>query len=147
MKAFRAAILASSSLTLVLVLGGCSVAPIESKGAPEKPRFNKIVLSNDIASTSSTTTFPKDTEKLFVTFDLKDVPIGDKVKGAWVCEESKMAPPNYEIDSATLVIGPGINKGNFSLSKPTKGWPEGSYRVDLYWNDKVAESVKFTISG
>jgi len=136
---------AFGTVAVFLALGGCSVTPLEVKMSPAKPGFTNIVLSDDLSSTTPTTNFSKGPAKLFVTFGLKDVPIGDKIKGSWVCEESKEAPPNYEIDSATIVIGPGLNTGNFSLSKPTKGWPEGNYRVDLYWNDKVAESVQFKI--
>ncbi len=128
----------------ILALAGCS-AQVENTATPSKAGFTNIILTDDKTSTTSDSAFNMNTPEIFVTFGLSNVPVGDKIKGAWVCEESKEAPPNYEIDAATIVIGPGVNNGNFSLTKPTKGWPAGKYRVDLYWNDKVAESVKFTV--
>ena len=35
--------------------------------------------------------------------------------------------------------------GDFAFSKPTKGWPVGKYRVEIYVNDDLAKTVKFTI--
>ncbi len=131
-------------LATMLTLIGCS-AQVENTTTPSKAGFTNIVLTDDKTSTTSDEAFNANTPEIFVTFGLSNVPVGDKIKGAWVCEESKEAPPNYEIDAATIVIGPGVNNGNFSLSKPNKGWPAGKYRVDLYWNDKVVESVKFTV--
>ena len=41
--------------------------------------------------------------------------------------------------------GRDTDGGVFSLSKPTKGWPVGKYRVEIYVNDKLADTVKFTV--
>ena len=38
------------------------------------------------------------------------------------------------------------NSGNFSLSKPTAGWPFGAYKVELQLDGKVLETVKFNIA-
>jgi outer membrane usher protein FimD/PapC len=35
--------------------------------------------------------------------------------------------------------------GDFNFSKPTKGWPVGKYRVEVYVNDELAATTKFTI--
>ena len=57
------------------------------------------------------------------------------------------APKNTTIDEAvTLTAASPTEKGSFSLSKPTNGWPVGKYRGEIYVNDKLAETLKFTIS-
>jgi outer membrane usher protein FimD/PapC len=37
------------------------------------------------------------------------------------------------------------NDGDFNFSKPTKGWPVGKYRVEIYVNDDLATTAKFTV--
>jgi len=44
-----------------------------------------------------------------------------------------------------MKVGMINNSGDFSLSKPTKGWPVGTYRVDLYIDDKVNETAYFEV--
>jgi len=55
------------------------------------------------------------------------------------------APANYKIDSVDLTAGALVNVANFSLSKPTAGWPVGSYRVDLFIDGKPAGHKHFVI--
>ena len=35
----------------------------------------------------------------------------------------------------------------FSLNKPTKGWPVGKCRLQIYVGDDLATTAKFTIKG
>ena len=37
--------------------------------------------------------------------------------------------------------------GDLSLRKPTKGWPVGKYRFEIYVNDKLVTTTRFTIEG
>jgi len=90
--------------------------------------------------------FGPTTEKIYLNAKLADVPTGARLKGAWIAEKTKVAPPNYQIDATELKVGTLMNRVDFSLSKPNAGWPVGDYRVDLSINDKVVQSVKFKIS-
>jgi hypothetical protein len=64
----------------------------------------------------------------------------------WIAEDiGDAAPENTTIDEATLTADKDNFYGAFSLCKPTKGWPEGKYRVEIYVGDKLATSVNFTI--
>lgn len=148
----RGAIGLGLALTTLTIVGcgaeagaGAGTTGDAPKPMAKKAGFTDIVLTDDENAKVPKTSFGKDTPKIWVFYGLENVPVGDVVKGVWVCEESAGVAPNFEIDKAALELGIGVNVGNFSLSKPTKGWPVGKYRVDLYWNDKVADSVKFTI--
>ena len=135
-------------LATLFVVGCGSDSGTASTGttpAPKKAGFTDIVLTDDESAKTPKSTFGKDTAKIWVFYGLENVPVGDVVKSVWICEESAGIAPNFEIDKAALELGVGVNVGNFSISKPTKGWPVGKYRCDLYWNDKVADSVKFSI--
>jgi len=89
---------------------------------------------------------PADVPKLYAFFRTHGSEKGDKLRGVWIAEDvGDAAPKQTKIDEATLTADQDDFYGAFSLTKPTKGWPVGKYRVDIYAGDEVAISVKFTI--
>lgn len=74
-----------------------------------------------------------------------NAPAGTKLRCDWIAEKTKVAEPNYRIDSTELVAKAGMNKVTFSFSKPTAGWPEGDYRAELFIDGKPAEKVRFKV--
>jgi hypothetical protein len=108
-------------------------------------KFTNIVLTDDDKKKHPKVTFTKETPKIYVFFGLEGLVDGDRIKSIWICERSKAAPPDYKIGEATLSILAGMNTGNFSLSKPNAGFPEGTYRVELYINDQLKDTAKFTV--
>jgi|HubBroStandDraft_6_1064221.scaffolds.fasta_scaffold821767_2 hypothetical protein len=95
-----------------------------------------------------TTTFAVDTPKIFALFKTKGVQDGDKLRGVWIAEDvGDAAPKETKIDENTLKAEGDTDDGAFSLSKPTKGWPVGKYRLEIYVGDELAKTVKFTIKG
>jgi uncharacterized RDD family membrane protein YckC len=112
--------------------------------AAATPRYSDIVLS-DSKGGPAKNTFTPQTPKLFMHAKLVDVPTGSKVKSDWIAEKTKVAPPNYKMDSVELAIAPLVNEVDFNFSKPTKGWPEGDYRIDLFIDNKPAGAVKFKV--
>src|SRR5437868_9134337 len=96
--------------------------------------------------TKPTTSFAADVPKLYAFFRTHGSEKGDKVRAVWIAEDvGDAAPANTKIDESTLTADEENFYGAFALSKPTKGWPVGKYRVDLYSGDEVATSVEFTI--
>ena len=69
---------------------------------------------------------------------------GSKVKAVWIAEKTKVAPPGYKIDTVVLDVGTQ-NKATFALSRPRQGWPVGDYRVELFIDDKLLNTVKFSV--
>ena len=93
-----------------------------------------------------TTTFAVDVPKIYAFFRTKGTEKGDKLRSVWIAEDvGDAAPANTKIDEASLAADQDDFSGAFSLSKPTKGWPPGKYRVEIYAGDDLAETLKFTI--
>ena len=93
-----------------------------------------------------TTTFAADVPKLYAFFRSKGTQTGDKLRGVWIAEDvGNAAPEKTKIDEATLTADENDFYGAFSLTKPTKGWPAGKYRVAIYVGDELATTAKFTI--
>ena len=53
---------------------------------------------------------------------------------------------NTKIDETTVTADEENFHGAFSLSKPDKGWPVGKYKVEIYDEDELVTTVKFTIT-
>jgi hypothetical protein len=91
-------------------------------------------------------TFASDTPKLFAMFKTKGIKDGVKVHGVLIAEDvGDVAPPNTKVLDKTLALDADTDDGDFNFSKPTKGWPVGKYRVEIYVNDELATTTKFTI--
>jgi hypothetical protein len=95
-----------------------------------------------------TTNFASDAPELFAVFKTKGAQNGDKLRGVWIAEDvGSAAPANSKIDEKTLTMDGDTDDGDLSLSKPTKGWPVGKYRLEIYVNDKLVTTTRFTIEG
>jgi len=89
--------------------------------------------------------FKPDAPKIVLHAQLLDAPKGTTVAADWIAEKTGGAPPNYKIDSAELTTT-GEDELEFSLSKPTTGWPLGDYRVDLTIGGEQAKSAHFRVA-
>lgn len=91
------------------------------------------------------------TPEIFLICDSANVTKGQVVKAEWVAvDTNNVAPANYKIDEKSLSVesdasDSNVWHANLSLSKPNKGWPVGSYRVDLMVDGAVDQSFKFTV--
>jgi hypothetical protein len=90
------------------------------------------------------TEFAPDTPKIVLGMLLRGSKAGDKVTASWIAEKTKVAPSNYKIDSATLVVGTS-NTLSASMTKPNAGWPAGDYRVDVTYNGEQELSQHFKV--
>jgi outer membrane usher protein FimD/PapC len=96
--------------------------------------------------TKPTDTFSTTVPKLYAFFRSKGTSKDDKFRGVWIAEDvGDAAPKNTKIDEGTLTADQDNYFGAFSLTKPTNGWPPGKYMVEIYLNDELATTVKFTI--
>lgn len=97
--------------------------------------------------------FNKDTTMIYVTWKSDQVKRGQNIKAVWIADDTNnAAPPNYKIAEKGTAIEDGlIGKvatywtGKFTLSRPTAGWPLGKYHVDIYLDNQLIKTVKFSI--
>jgi len=101
-------------------------------------------LARDEAGTEPTTTFaPTDTFYLLV--DLANAPDDTTVRAVWYAVDvGDVAPANTLIDEATLTSGSATL--TFDLVSDTQ-WPPGTYRVELYLNDELSQTLEFSVAG
>jgi len=142
MAAHTIVVSARAFLPLIVALVVCGLADDAQAAAP---RYADLVLS-DVKDGAAKAVFRPDTAKIFLRTTLVDVPTGSKVKSDWIAVKTQVAPPNYKIDSLEMKVGVVTNRADFNFSKPTSGWPEGDYRVDLFIDGKSAANIAFRIA-
>jgi len=114
-----------------------------------EPGFRNVTIASSADALQSETLFRPETPKIFLRAELADVPAGAKMTCAWIAAQAEGAPQNYVIDTldqtAGTILGMQINVLNCSLSKPTSGWPVGSYRVELLVNGQKTNEAPFEV--
>ncbi|HTM63862.1 MAG TPA: hypothetical protein VL360_05115 [Gammaproteobacteria bacterium] len=108
-------------------------------------------VSDDGSPGDNKDTYITTTPEIFLICDTTVVKKGDVVKGSWTAIDThNAAPNNYLIAEKDVSIQEDVKEGgsyttDLSLTKPNKGWPIGTYKVDLYLNDKLVDTYNFSV--
>lgn len=135
-------------LSSLLVVGICCSVILSAA----EPRVTEAVLGRDKVDKEKGyqivkpgTVFPPDVPQIVCVFKVEGAGVGATTKSVWIAEDvGKAAPPNYKIAEKSLVL-PFMDSGTFSLSKPNNGFPVGSYRLEIYFGNKLTKTLKFSI--
>jgi hypothetical protein len=100
-------------------------------------------MAVDEADSAQTTSYTSDAPSFYCFYDLKNAPDDTVVKGVWILISAEGYDPNQEIDSAEVTGGDETYY--FALDRGTDPWPVGQYKVDLYLNDKLVQTVNFEV--
>jgi hypothetical protein len=130
--------------SLLLLLGGVFAVWLSSA------RAGDVKIKATMATSpkgESTTSFAANTPKLYCMFQTEGLSSGDKIRGVWIADDvGEAAEKHTKIDEKTITADGDTDDGVFSLSKPTKGWPPGKYRVEIYVGDDLVTTAKFSIA-
>jgi hypothetical protein len=103
------------------------------------------VSQPDMKAVGVKSSFAADAPEVHVLVNLDGIKAGSTIKCIWISVDA-ISTPNYEINSAELKFEKsGLGNAHFSLSKPTKGWPAGNYKVDVLLDGAPLTSVGFSI--
>ena len=136
MTRYKSILIQTAALIAIALCGAEALA--------DAPKVEAIVAKDK--DSKPAVTFASDVPTLYAFFRSTGTKKGDKLRGVWIATDvGEAAPKNTKIDEATLPATDDNFYGAFSLSKPTKGWPLGEYRVEIYDGDQLATTVKFSI--
>lgn len=127
-------------------VAGAANAPnaAAAPAAAATPEFSAIEFA-DSADGDAADSFATNTAKIYARTDFKGVPNGATVSATWVAEKARGVAPETKIVASDVVISDDKNVVDFSITRPDKGWPPGSYRVDITLDGKPAVSGRFEI--
>jgi hypothetical protein len=100
-------------------------------------------LAKDADGNQPTTIFTQD-EPFYCVVELANAPDDTRVKAVWTAVEADGVEPNLMLGTKELTTGDGTL--NFSYTNDEgKLWPTGTYKVDLYLNDKLDRTLEFQV--
>jgi hypothetical protein len=111
-----------------------------------EPRFEGAIFSDDKRSDVNMESFSRDTRKIFLSVHVEDVPNDAKLKATWFVEKAAGFAPNSPIAASEVTMRPQLKTANYSLDKPSIGWPPGDYKVELAIDGKVQSTVRFKVA-
>lgn len=130
---------------IVNSLKATGAAAATVKASASKPKVESVIAIDK--DTKPASTFASDVPELHAFFRSTGTKQGDELRGLWIAEDvGEAAPANTKIDEAKINADQADFFGAFSISKPTKGWPVGKYRVEIYAGNELATTVKFAIA-
>lgn len=141
----KAAIAAAGLLFLV----GCGapkndISPSASAAA-KTPKITEMIVTDDDSVKTPKATFEVSTPKIFIICPIENVPVGSKFKAVWIADKVAGVEPNYKISEYNLDVPPIVNEISASMTTPNKGWPVGTYHVDLTIDGKPMGTAKFSV--
>jgi len=104
-------------------------------------RITSAEMARDQDGADPTTVFAED-DTFYAIVDLANAPDDTVVKASWTAVAVEGVEPNLLIDETEIETGDGTLY--FELSNSDL-WPAGKYKVDIYLNDKLAETLEFEV--
>ena len=100
-------------------------------------------LSLDADDTIPTDGYSPSDSDFYCYFDVNNAPESTVVKGVWTLVSADGYESNSEIDSAEITGSD--NTYYFSLGGGADAWPVGTYKIDLYIDGKLVETIEFKV--
>lgn len=134
MKSKKAGLLLVATLLLVSVLA-CG-------GSISTANINNAWMATDEEGNNPTTAFSQDAI-FYAMVDLKNAPDDTKVKAVWTVVEAEGTEPNLMLNETEISSGDSLI--HFQLENTDYLWPIGQYKVDIYLNDKLDQTLTFEV--
>lgn len=136
MKMKRFLVFGAAIAMLVLVALACNFSASTAN-------ISNAHMSLDEFDSQSVAAYALDAQTFYCYFDLNNAPDDTVVKGVWTLVSADGFDSNQEIDSAEITGGD--NTYYFSLDRASDPWPVGQYKIDLYLNDQLVQTVNFEV--
>ncbi len=109
---------------------------IETASSVDYDTYEPVTVQN---------TFSTTTPEIFITFSIRDYPIGTDIQADWYYLDGVTSIDDGYIDSSLIEVEFEDQVAYISLTRPTNGWPVGEYEVDFFAGDDYVISVSFTV--
>lgn len=127
------AVIALVISTLACALGG-------------EPTLSNVRLAKDSDGNELATVFGPN-ETVYAVSDLSSGVKGNVIQSKWYAVDVADVEPNYLIDTADITIEEDLFSGTiyFNFEPPTDGWPTGTYKVEVLFNDVLISTLEFSV--
>jgi hypothetical protein len=134
------AILAVIALFIVLAIANGGEFNFSTANVSQ-PAMASTVDSVTMQPINKTSVFTAQSPIIYATVYVQNAPTETKIKAKWTYVDSKI-----DIGTVSFQTTQTNQYVAFNLTRPNNGFPVGSYTVDIYLNDKLKETIKFTVN-
>lgn len=117
-----------------------SAVTSEEKAGLSKPLMAAEVDSVTMEPVEEVTSFATDTPNIYATALVSNAPENTKISAKWIS-----VTDNYEAATSEVLTTEEKQYVAFQVTKPDEGFPVGEYKVELYVNDVLDETLEFVI--
>lgn len=122
--------------TIVLLTLGCGFSVSTAN-------ITEAYLTANSDGSGETTVFSND-QNFYCIVKVANAPDDTTLKAVWTAVNADGVDPNYVIDEVSIVTG-GQSTFTFDLQNDSL-WPSGSYKVDIYMDDSLDQSLAFSVN-
>jgi predicted small secreted protein len=100
-------------------------------------------MARDADDTDRTDVFSPDDPTFYCFFELKNAPDSTVVRGAWTLVQADGYESNSLIDEGQITSGDADLY--FTLDRGESPWPVGQYKLDIYIDDNLVQTLNFEV--
>ncbi|GAB4449272.1 MAG: hypothetical protein OHK0041_10320 [Anaerolineales bacterium] len=110
------------------------------------PTLDNVRTAKDQEGSQTASVFST-SDTVYVVSDLSNGKQGNVVTSKWYAVNVEGIEANLKFDEADITIEDATFNGNvyFYYPPPEGGWPLGSYKVEIYFNDSLVSTVEFSV--
>jgi outer membrane usher protein FimD/PapC len=132
------------SFQLSMVLAALMVSILACSFSFSSAKVENVRLVRDKEGSQATTQFnPQDT--FYLVGNMTNAPDDTLLKAVWTAVKAEGATDNTVIKEVEATGGNGDFR--FELAQENGNWPRGQYKVDLYMNDELNQTLNFDVVG
>ena len=128
--------------TLIVAAAALILATLACSFSASTANIKDAYLTTDPEGGQPTEVFSTH-DTFYLMVDQANAPDDTELKAVWIATEVEGAEPDFVIDEVEIITGLPIV--TFDLSNEYY-WPTGSYRVELYLNGDLDQSLDFEVA-
>lgn len=132
-------------LATALLIPGIS----ESEETPARaagPHLKVAMVTTDKYSRNEKTVFSSDFPRIFAVYQVAGAAQGTKLKAVWIAEKVDGLEAKTKLtENESIFSAKGEYMGAFSCAKPPRGWPAGTYLIELSLDGGVPKKLAFRV--
>jgi hypothetical protein len=119
------------------------LASIACEASASTANITNAHMAIDENDSAETTVYASSDPAFHCFFDLNNAPDETVVRGVWTLVEADGYESNQVIDEVEYTGSD--DTVNLYLERGADEWPVGSYKIELYLNDELVETLEFEV--
>ena len=132
----------STKTQILFVVAILMVSALACGGSISTANIGSAWMATDEGGATHTTVYSQEAV-FYALVDLKNAPDDTKVKAIWTVVEAEGTDPNFLLSETETTSGDAIV--HFQLENTDYLWPKGKYKVDIYLNDSLDQTLNFEV--